>query len=792
MGCRLTASNDLDTQRKTMMHARAFIAVLNIAGLVAGLMALGVHEAAAQSSIAVAPPSSPSSTAAPLKRTAPVYPTNRPRIGLALSGGGARGFAHVGVLRALETMRIPVDCIAGTSAGSAVAAAYASGLTPDEIEKFLKSADWDRDMFDDLPPRKDLSTRRKSEEKSYMFDVTVGLRDGSIMLPPGLISGQKIELFLHAMLGESGIFESFDQLAIPFRAMATDLEAGELVVQDRGSLVTAVRASMAVPSAFAPVQSEGKLLVDGGLTRNMPVDIVRKMCADVVIAVDIGSPLLTRQELSNPFGIGGQMISILMERNMRDSRAEIRPGIDVLVRPELGDISAANFTRGIQGIPAGEAAMLAARGDLSRMILPDTDYAAWQAARADRARVDNSYGSVRIVGVTPAVERLLLDQAAVPASGELDPIRMQTVINRWNANADFDRIGYSLQPGNPSQVLQISVIERAWGPDYLHFGMNASADSGNTSMFNVMAGFRRPNANGYGGEFKAEGQIGTTNRGFVEFFQPFDYGSFNLFVAPQLLAEKVPIWIFNGNTNVAQYAVVTEQAGLDFGIQGLLGEARLGVFGGLRKQFPITGAIGDPAIKTNFVASQASVTIDQLDATDFPRHGYRFNTSYRLEQDYLSQPSREYLTRLVQANAKWVGSAGNHTIAGSVRAGEAYGNVALNQAFSLGGFMNLSGFQINQSLGTSLRYGSLSYQYQLLTLPQPLGRGVYAGMALEGATMSGGQILGSNTNGWVPGATLFLGANTAIGPVYAGYGYANPSGLPGSRLWYIFLGRPAY
>jgi len=441
MGCRLTASNDLDTQRKTMMHARAFIAVLNIAGLVAGLMALGVHEAAAQSSIAVAPPSSPSSTAAPLKRMAPVYPTNRPRIGLALSGGGARGFAHVGVLRALETLRIPVDCIAGTSAGSAVAAAYASGLTPDEIEKFLKSADWDRDMFDDLPPRKDLSTRRKSEEKSYMFDVTVGLRDGSIMLPPGLISGQKIELFLHAMLGESGIFESFDQLAIPFRAMATDLEAGELVVQDRGSLVTAVRASMAVPSAFAPVQSEGKLLVDGGLTRNMPVDIVRKMCADVVIAVDIGSPLLTRQELSNPFGIGGQMISILMERNMRDSRAEIRPGIDVLVRPELGDISAANFTRGIQGIPAGEAAMLAARGDLSRMILSETDYSAWQAARADRARVDNSYGSVRIVGVTPAVERLLLDQAAVPASGELDPIRMQTVINRWNANADFDRIG---------------------------------------------------------------------------------------------------------------------------------------------------------------------------------------------------------------------------------------------------------------------------------------------------------------------------------------------------------------
>ena len=218
------------------MQARALIAA---AGLF-GLLILGAHDAGAQS-IAVAPAASPPASSPSLtKRLPPVYPTNRPRIGLALSGGGARGFAHVGVLRALETLQIPVDCIAGTSAGSAVAAAYASGLSPDAIEKFLKSADWDRDMFDDLPPRKDLSTRRKAEEKSYLFDVTVGLRDGSIMLPPGLISGQKIELFLHGMLGESGILDSFDQLPIPFRAMATDLEAGELVVQDRGSLVTAL------------------------------------------------------------------------------------------------------------------------------------------------------------------------------------------------------------------------------------------------------------------------------------------------------------------------------------------------------------------------------------------------------------------------------------------------------------------------------------------------------------------------------------------------------------------------
>ncbi|HMS78213.1 MAG TPA: patatin-like phospholipase family protein, partial [Burkholderiaceae bacterium] len=216
-------------------------------------------------------------------------PAGRPRIGLALSGGGARGFAHVGVLRALEAMRIPVDCIAGTSAGSAVGAAYATGHAPDAIEASLRSVDWDRDMFDDAPPRRDQQPRRRTEEKAYLLDLTFGYRDGSVLLPPGL-------------------------------------------------------------------------LVDGGLTRNMPVDVVRAMCADVVIAVDIGGPLLKREELGSVFGVAGQMIGILMERNMRESRAQVRPGVDVMIRPELGDIGSGRFSRGVCRIPPPGAAARPGRG----------------------------------------------------------------------------------------------------------------------------------------------------------------------------------------------------------------------------------------------------------------------------------------------------------------------------------------------------------------------------------------------------------------------------------------------
>ena len=708
----------------------------------------------------------------------------RTRIGLALSGGGARGFAHVGVLRALEQMRIPVDCIAGTSAGSAVGAAYASGLSPDQIERALRSADWERDMFDDAPPRRDQQARRKNEEKAYLLDLTVGVRDGSVMIPPGLVSGQKIELFLHRMLGASALLESFDQLSIPFRAIATDLEVGEMVVQDRGSLVTAVRASMAVPSAFSPVQSNGRLLVDGGLTRNMPVDVVQALCGDVVLAVDIGGPLLKREELGSAFGVAGQMINILMERNMRESRADVRPGRDVLIRPELGDIGSTAFSRGVDGIPAGEAATLAAAPDLAHLTLSQEDYAEWQRARAARVVRSDRYAGVRVVGTDSATGRALLSQSGLPTSGTLNRERLESAINTWNSSGDFDRIGYSLQADGPGQVLELEVLERSWGPNFLRFGLGAAADSRSNGIFNVMLGYRRPRINDWGGEFKSELQFGSTARFTAELYQPFNRGDARFFANPQVLAEEVPVWLFNGGTRVAEYGVRTTQLGLDLGVGGRLGDIRLGMFAGNRDTFSRTGSPLLPQIKDNFWGGQVSLVADQLDATDFPRDGYQLGVTLRSEE-VSPDLGDAYSTHRVQVSGKQVGSWGRHTLAAAFRVGEASRRSALNEVFSLGGFMNISGLQVNQVLGTSLRYASLNYQNQILTLPNPLGRGVYAGLAVEGGEM-GGLTTGQDTKGWLSGVTGYLGAHTAIGPVYFGYGVAGN----GNRLVYLFLGRP--
>jgi len=757
-------------------------------GLAALLLASGMSVAAAQTAAPQSVPiDAPASVApAPAPPSAGVTGSGaRPRIGLALSGGGARGFAHVGVLRALEAMRVPVDCIAGTSAGSAVGAAYASGLSPDEIERALRSADWDRDMFDDSPPRRDQQPRLRSQEKAFLLDLTVGVRDGDVLVPPGLISGQKIELFLHRMLGSSSLLASFDQLPIPFRAIATDLVKGEMVAQDRGNLVTAVRASMAVPSAFAPVQSGNLLLVDGGLTRNMPVDVVRGLCADVVIAIDIGGPLLKREELGNALGVAGQMVNILMERNMRDSRAEIRPGVDVLIQPELGDIGSASFSRGVDGIPAGEAATRAAAAELGRLALAPADYTVWQTARAARVVRDDRYAGVRVRGTSPATASTLVAQSGLEAATRLDRPQLERTINFWNSSGDFDRIGYALVPGDDGQVLELDVVERGWGPNFVRFGLGAAADSNANGVFNVMLGYRRPNITSGGGEVKVQGQFGSTRRLAAEMFQPINQGRARFFLNPQLVTEELPIWIFSGKDRIAEYGVRNRHVGLDLGVQGSLGEARIGAFAGARTSYPRTGSPVLPELRGDYWGGQLSLVADQLDATDFPRDGFLLGLTLRSEEVSPDDDSPFYRTQRGQLVGKQVYSWGDHTVAGAFRIGEASDRVYLNQAFSLGGFMNLSGLQINQLLGTSVRHVSLAYQNQILTLPNPLGRGVYAGLAVEGGKM-GGLLTDVPDTGWIGGATAFLGAHTGIGPVYLGYGYAQG----GNRLLYLFLGRP--
>ena len=220
----------------------------------------------------------------------------RPRIGLVLAGGGAKGAAHIGVIHVLDELHIPVDCVVGTSMGALVGATFASGVSAPELERAVLAIDWKRTVGGQ-GQRDRMPIERKLTQLTYSIPLEVGVQHGSVRLPGGLIATQEIEQSIRTLVASARYTHSFDDLPIPFRAIATDMVAGEMVVLDGGDLAEAMRASMALPGVFSPVQIDGKVLSDGGITRNLPIDIARKLCADVVIAVWMSTPAPTAADL---------------------------------------------------------------------------------------------------------------------------------------------------------------------------------------------------------------------------------------------------------------------------------------------------------------------------------------------------------------------------------------------------------------------------------------------------------------------------------------------------------------
>src|SRR6202047_2210668 len=288
-------------------------------------------------------------------------PSVRPRICLVLSGGGARGMAHIGVLKILEELKVPIDCIAGTSMGAVVGGLYASGMTAAQIEATMRSLDW-QEAFRDAPPRRDLAFRRKQDDRNFLVRLPLGLKHGRVLLPKGLIQGQKLQETLRQLTLPFSNSTDFDLLPTPFRAVATDLLTGNAVLMDKGDLAIAMRASISAPGVFAPVETQGRVLVDGGLAENLPVDVARQMHADILIVSDVSFPLQSRSALDSALSISNQMLAILVRKDADRQRATLGPS-DLLVEPVLGPASSTDFTAANSTIAAGENA---ARAMLAR------------------------------------------------------------------------------------------------------------------------------------------------------------------------------------------------------------------------------------------------------------------------------------------------------------------------------------------------------------------------------------------------------------------------------------------
>ncbi len=400
-------------------------------------------------------------------------PARRPKIGIAFAGGGARGGAHVGVLKVLEELHVPVDYVAGTSIGSIVAALYASGMAPDEMDKVLASTDWD-DALNDDQGRKDQPYRQKEDDDLYLIKAELGFHKGKLVLPSGLVHGQKLNYLLRRLTLPASNVRDFDRLRIPFRCVATDIVTGAKVVLGKGDLAKAVRASMAIPGFFTPVEWDGKLLTDGGTVDNMPVDVVRAMGADVVIAIDISTPLKKRDEISSFLSIAGQTSGFLTRLNVEQQIATLKQDHDVLITPNLDEVSTLDFKQFPKASEQGFKAAEAMRETLARFSVSDAEYAAFLKKQRD-PRVDPVVQEVR-VEAPPGVDPRLIEGRIRSKPGKVDWPVLERDLARLYELGDYETVDFHIATEGQKKIIVLGGAPKPPAPTRLRFGLKLDTD----------------------------------------------------------------------------------------------------------------------------------------------------------------------------------------------------------------------------------------------------------------------------------------------------------------------------
>ncbi|MFC5475714.1 patatin-like phospholipase family protein [Paraherbaspirillum soli] len=723
----------------------------------------------------------------------------RPRIGLVLSGGGARGYAHLGVLKALEQMHVPVDVVAATSMGAVVGGLYASGLSADELDRRLIETDLS-DIAFDRNQRAELPQSQREDDFQYPIGLSAGYGDGKLKLPAGLVQGNKLLALMQNWTPQLPANISFDALPIPFRAVATDLGTGAEVVLKQGSLPRAIRASMAVPGLFAPLKLDGRILVDGGLVRNLPVTLAREMGADVIIAVNIATELNDPATLDSPAAVAQQMVTILVRQNVKQQIGLLKPD-DVLIEPDLGDLSFSDFSRGKDGVKAGYDAAQRQREKLAALALPPQQWQSYLAARhngpllAQDTRIDAI--EIKSRGRVPAsMVRRSLD---VQEGDRYDPLALNQDMARLSTNGDFKRVTQELVNRDGRNVLQIEAEDKSWGPHFLLYGLGVSNNFDGRGDFNLQIGHRLPWITQSGLEWRSDAVLGGKRASLhTELRQPI-WNTLGLYVAPyaEYGRRHVDVYSDDGDTNantvpVTAFRVDTTKVGVDLGIPiGRLGEFRAGVNYQWQVASPSYSAlfVSDdgltpvllPVQRTKQPVARAQLTIDQLDDPLFPRKGY-----------YLSAISNKAFGGVdnsysdAQAKALWAVSRGRHTLNLGLEAAGTYGNQA-NEVngngglgFSLGGFQHLSAYAPDQFTGNYLLYGRLTYLNDMRELSLPGLRNTVLGSSLEvGDVWQTRDAFGKG--GYKKSASVFLGGNSLLGPLYFGLAIA-PRGV-----WNLYL-----
>ncbi len=711
--------------------------------------------------------------AIPQAQTDRQSPASRPKIGLALSGGSAFGLSHLGVIRWFEEHRIPIDYIAGTSMGSIVGALYATGNDSAEMRDYVEHIDW-KGVLSPTVPFRDLSFRRKEDAREFPSTIEFGVKKG-IKLPPALSAGNGVNLVISRFAAPYSDLNSFDDLPTPFRCVATDLVKGDEVVFSSGPLLEALRASMALPALFTPVHDHERVLVDGGLLNNIPVDLVRKMGADVVIAVALDKPIDPAQ-LNSLLGIASRSLSVMITANERRSLGHA----DIVLMPNLTDLDSSDYLKANEFNGRGYSAAEAKRRILEPFALSEADYQAFQNQRAGKRRPQTIKPQFVEVegGLAPRRKEAFVRAISTNPDEPIDRGLLEGELTKIVGMGRYDSATYSFVERGGREGLLINVHEKQYGPPFLKIGFLLDASRQEGFRFGIGGRFTFLDFGGPASEWRSDLSIGQINRVQTEYYYRLRGGKW--FIAPRLYYLEDSRPLYQGDQQVSDF--ITRQTGgnVDYGYAfGRFQEARVGftlshdhlaVTKGVNAFAPLDGRSSDIHARWGYEGQNSALV---------PTKGIRavVRTAWVLDH-----PGVDNQYPIADAEFGYSRPlAPKYSLLTRFSGGSTVNEEALNTQFAMGGVGSLDALGRARLLGTHYYYG---------------GAHVLRSLASESLSLFGHFYLfgaGEVGKAWYTrvsslprySGSLGLMGETAFGVVYFGAGV----GDRGDHRFFLRLGR---
>jgi NTE family protein len=684
--------------------------------------------------------------------------SQRPRIGLVLEGGGALGLAHVGVIKWLEENRIPVDVVAGTSMGALVGGIYASGESPDQLSALIRSINWS-EVLTGVTPYRDLSFRRKEDRREYQNAFEFGLKKGA-QFPSGFNSGQQVGLILDRVGLPYSEMKSFDQLPIPFRCVATDLVAGDSYVFDHGSLAEAMRASMSLPAFFTPVRERNRVLVDGGLVNNLPVDVARQMGADIVIAVHLALPRLDPKAPLSSVAVlqrsANVSIAINELRSMEDA--------DILLKADVERFTMTDYSLYDQIEAEGYKAAQTKSALLTRLQVSEDEWHQIMDARRVKRRPLPVPEFVEVTGAQRDVLKGLQHQLADLAGHPIDPHQLDEKMMGVTGLGRFTRAGYRDVVRDGQHGLEVEAEEKDYAPPTVHPALVIDGSDYKNVLFEVGARITFLDIGGFGSEWRNDFIAGSEYGLKTEYFHPFTPYT-GWFVAAHGIADSSPFFVYQRNKLLGEYRNRIMGGGLDLGYTfGRGAELRVGYESGYQKANEDLGIPVAPAVKGRFGTTSVRYRLERFDDPVIPRRGARVESTFKF---YDTAPGT---SDVVPTEELRLGLA-ERTSQKSSLLFFASGGTAFSTRntgfppFSLGGPLRLGAYGTNELLTNQYFLLQPAFLYKVREISPLLKQNVYL-LTMYEAGKAYGQP--PNARKLAQDATVGLLFQTLFGPLFFG------------------------